>query len=402
MIDLWNSICQSTTSALASLGGGDSLRGLGLSVSWAGYTAFVFVVGRLSTRLKLSSLIDAVRIPGRLQSSRLTSDPAECDRLLAEIDDELASHSRSTRRLNEQLKSDDVEHIRESASDARAENTQFQQFLRDRCSQLEQHSALDDRRLPDFIASLDGHRQAAGELGDVLALIDDGGQVESAVSPLKDCIEKLLDDNKRLQKELELTRRTVAQQSQKLERAEEEARVDALTGLPNRRAFDEQVARLHALFSREQTPYVVALFDVDHFKSFNDTHGHETGDEVLKHVAESLLDTKRDSDHVARFGGEEFVLLIPRRSGHQAKFVVDRHRDHIRQSEIASGDKTLSVTVSAGVAEIRRGDTIRSVLARADRALYAAKDAGRNQTCLEDGGKIVYVDNLHSNAPATV
>ena len=101
-----------------------------------------------------------------------------------------------TCRLNEQLASDDHQRIRDCARDARAENSEFQQFLRECSSLLERYAGLDDRRLPDFIASLDGHRQSAGELGDVLALIDDGGQVESAVSPLKDCIEKLLDDNK--------------------------------------------------------------------------------------------------------------------------------------------------------------------------------------------------------------
>jgi diguanylate cyclase len=167
-----------------------------------------------------------------------------------------------------------------------------------------------------------------------------------------------------------------------------------LTGLPNRRAFDEKIEQLQSLFDRGNSPYVVALLDIDHFKSFNDEHGHAIGDRVLEFVADVLRGTQRWTDHVARFGGEEFVILLPRMTGHKAKFVVDRHRAKVENAALTIGRQNLSVTVSAGVAEVLPDDTVAKVLARADEALYAAKAAGRNQTCLEDDGKIANVDQL--------
>lgn len=401
--DFWEFISGTGQTIVTFVPGDGSPDTLRRAVSWIAYTAFVFCAGRLSTRMSLGSLLRSLCHPTDDRSSG-TSSPADarrdCDNLLAEIGAGLAVHSRSAKRLNEQIESNDHDLIRDCARETRSENVEFQEFLRDRCSQLEEHSAIDDRRLPRFIKSLSGHSQQASKLDDVLALLDDDDEIETALAPLRECIEQLIDDNRRLQGELDVTRQAVARQSQKLEQAEEEARIDALTALPNRRAFDEHINRLHALFRREEVTFVVALLDVDHFKAFNDTHGHETGDKVLQYVARSLQGTKRDTDHVARFGGEEFVILIPRRTGHQAKFVVDRHRAQIEQAVLTHDDGELSVTVSAGVAEIRRGDTVRSVLARADRALYAAKDAGRNQTCLEDGGKIVHLNDLRTKETA--
>ena len=167
-----------------------------------------------------------------------------------------------------------------------------------------------------------------------------------------------------------------------------------MTGLPNRRAFDEKIEELHALFGRGNSPYVVALLDIDHFKSFNDEHGHAVGDKVLGFVAEVLRGTQRWTDHVARYGGEEFVVLLPRMTGHKAKFVIDRQREKIEHAALMVERRNLGVTVSAGVAEVMPGETISQVLARADEALYAAKAAGRNQTCLEDDGTIVEVSQL--------
>ena len=227
----------------------------------------------------------------------------------------------------------------------------------------------------------------------MLAKFEDPTQIETAISPLRDCIRDLEDHNKRLQSELEKTRQAVAQQSQKLEQAQEEARVDALTGLPNRRAFDERMEDLHEEFIQDGTPYSVALFDVDHFKKFNDEHGHAVGDKVLEVVGEVLRRTQRGTYHVARYGGEEFVVLLQNIHGHQAKSVVDRHRIRVGKASLRVDGKDLSITISAGVAEVKLDESVADVLERADEALYAAKSAGRNQTCLDDGTQIVDIDN---------
>ena len=357
------------------------------------YTAAVFVFGYLTARARWAARLESQRASSS-QESDATNAALACDRILAEIRQEIDTHSDSTRRLDEQLDSSDRDLICDQAKVARTENSEFQQFLDDRCSQLELHSEQRGGTLKTFIKSIAGHRRRAGDLDTVLAKLEDRDQFESAISPLRECIRDLQDHNKRLQAELDQTRKAVAQQSQQLEQAQEEARVDALTGLPNRRAFDEKIEELHALFDRGNSPYAVALLDVDHFKSFNDQHGHAIGDKVLGFVADVLRGTQRWTDHVARYGGEEFVVLLPRMTGHKAKFVIDRHREKIEHAALTVDRQNLSVTVSAGVAEVLPGDTISKVLARADAALYAAKAAGRNQTCLEDNGTIVEVSQL--------
>ena len=370
-------------------------------IGLGGYTAAVFVFGYLTARARWAALLEAAN--GSSDAVKDAADfPVECDHLLMEIRQELDAHSDTAHQLNEQLNSSDHELIRGHAKAAREENQQFQEFLSDRCSQLERHSGNRGGTLKKFLQLLAGHRRRATELDGVLARFEDCEQLESAISPLRKCIQELQNDNRRLQAELDETRKAVALQSQKLEQAQAEARIDALTGLPNRRSFDERIDQFHALYDRGNSPYVVALLDIDHFKSINDEHGHGVGDKVLAFVADVLRSTQRWTDHVARFGGEEFVILLPRLNGHKAKFVVDRQRALIENATLALGGQKLSVTVSAGIAEVFPGDTIAAVLARADEALYAAKASGRNQTCLEDNGKIVHFNEFHSLEEASL
>lgn len=359
------------------------------------YTAAIFVFGYLTARARWAAKLESQR-DSPSQESDTTNAALACDRILAEIRQEIETHADSTRRLDEQLDTSDRDLICDKAKVARTENSEFQRFLDDRCSQLELHSEQRGGTLKTFIKSIAGHRRRADDLDVVLAKLEDRDQFESAISPLRECIRDLQHHNKRLQAELDQTRKAVAQQSQQLEQAQEEARVDALTGLPNRRAFDEKIEELHNLFDRGNSPYVVALLDIDHFKSFNDEHGHAVGDKVLGFVADVLRVTQRWTDHIARYGGEEFAVVLPRMTGHKAKFVIDRHREKIEHAALTVDRQNLGVTVSAGVAEVLPGETITRVLARADEALYAAKAAGRNQTCLEDNGAIVEVSQLRS------
>ncbi|MFT5091858.1 MAG: diguanylate cyclase (GGDEF)-like protein [Porticoccaceae bacterium] len=360
-------------------------------VGGAGYTAAVFAFGRLSSSFDWSTLFGTGSKKAVPQKSTKDSRGAAAG-LLSEIKQELDTHSASTRRLNEQLDSADHDLICDQAKATRTDNSEFQKFLDDRCSELER--LLDSRgSVKKLLGNLAGHRKRANELDGVLEKFEDPAQIESAISPLRDCIRDLEDHNKRLQNELEETRKAVAQQSQKLEQAKEEARVDALTGLPNRRAFDERIEQAHTAFTEEGTSYAVALLDVDHFKKFNDLHGHAVGDKVLEVVGEVLRRTQRGTDHVARYGGEEFVVLLERVPGHQATSVVDRQRERLGKSSLRVDGKDLSITVSAGVAEVQPGESMKSVLERADQALYAAKEAGRDQTCFDDGAQVVDIDN---------
>ena len=350
----------------------------------------VFVIGYMTARARWTGRLDSAGALS-IQNRQAANTALACDRILAEIRQKIDTHSDATVRLNEQIDSSDRDRICDQAKATRDENIEFQQFLDDRCSQLKLHLKTRGGTLKKFIESVAGHRRRASDLDVVLARFEDRDEFESAISPLRECIRDLQDHNKRLQVELDQTRKAVAQQSEQLEQAHEEARVDVLTALPNRRAFDEKIEELHSLFERGNSPYVVALLDIDHFKSFNDEHGHAVGDKVLGFVADVLRGTQRWTDHVARYGGEEFVILLPRMAGHKAKFAIDRQREKIEHAALTTDRQKLSVTVSAGVAEVLPGDTVSRVLARADEALYAAKSAGRNQTCLEDHGTIVRV-----------
>ena len=158
-------------------------------------------------------------------------------------------------------------------------------------------------------------------------------------------------------------------------RIERLASSDALTGLPNRRIFEESLERELARSRRTGEPVSLVVFDVDHFKKVNDTHGHHVGDEVLRHVGGALAGAIRASDLSARFGGEEFVALLPGCGADQAVVVGDT----IRRA-IAAGDPPVAVTASAGVATYPLdGADGAALFAAADRALYEAKRSGRDR-----------------------
>ncbi|WP_372015084.1 diguanylate cyclase [Pseudoxanthomonas sp. 10H] len=162
-----------------------------------------------------------------------------------------------------------------------------------------------------------------------------------------------------------------------------QAREDALTGLPNRRHFDEVLARDVALARRGGHPLCLALLDIDHFKRINDTWSHGVGDAVLREAAELLASQCRASDLLARLGGEEFALLLPGTLLEEAQLVCERMHAHFRDHRGWAAIDDLQVTFSGGVVAWRPGDTPESLLERADAALYRAKDGGRDR--LETG-----------------
>jgi len=161
---------------------------------------------------------------------------------------------------------------------------------------------------------------------------------------------------------------------------------DELTGLYNRRHLLEEMEReLHAAI-RYKVPFSLLLIDLDHFKAVNDTHGHAAGDAVLKHVAAILKDGARASDVVGRWGGEEFLVMLPHCNIDDTLRAANKWLKSVRSDSIPIGsDKAIYVTFSAGIAMLNDGDASGSIdavvddlLARADERLYAAKDAGRN------------------------
>jgi diguanylate cyclase (GGDEF)-like protein len=160
--------------------------------------------------------------------------------------------------------------------------------------------------------------------------------------------------------------------------AEIRAATDALTGLPNNRAVQDTVKRMVAQAARSVAPLSEALLDLDHFKRINDAYGHGRGDEVLAAVAATLRSSIRDSDFVGRYGGEEFILLLPDTGKEQAHIVAEKVRAAVAATTLSRIDHP--VTASLGVATVPEdaGDSD-ALIRAADRALYVAKGNGRNR-----------------------
>jgi two-component system cell cycle response regulator len=161
----------------------------------------------------------------------------------------------------------------------------------------------------------------------------------------------------------------------------EASRRDALTGLPNRRAFDEELAREVARAGRTGAPLALVVLDVDRFKAVNDGHGHPAGDAVLREVAARAAAAVRRGDLAARIGGEEFALLLPGADLAGAAELAGRVRAAVAGAPVPAGAGALAVTVSLGCAALAPGEPAEALLARADARLYEAKRTGRDRVC---------------------
>jgi diguanylate cyclase len=171
-----------------------------------------------------------------------------------------------------------------------------------------------------------------------------------------------------------------------LEQEKIRAVTDTLTGLPNREAYGERVHSEMLRWQRYQHPLSLAVLDIDYFKKVNDQYGHQMGDKVLKAVSTSVASRLREVDFMARFGGEEFVLLLPETAAEDAMSMLNKTRERLAKTHMRSkgddGEETkFTVTISIGIAEFKQGEIAEDVFERADKALYEAKENGRNR-CL--------------------
>lgn len=168
------------------------------------------------------------------------------------------------------------------------------------------------------------------------------------------------------------------------ERLERLATTDPLTGANNRRSFFEQGEKELHRARRHKRPLSLMMVDIDHFKRVNDTHGHAIGDEVLKRLVSKCNDTLRTQDILGRFGGEEFAAVLPEVGLASATKAAERLRRALEDLEVETSEGTLKFTVSIGVSECRYDDeSLETALARADKALYSAKESGRNRVVAE-------------------
>ncbi|MEH6557672.1 MAG: diguanylate cyclase [Oceanicoccus sp.] len=196
-------------------------------------------------------------------------------------------------------------------------------------------------------------------------------------SILSEQLDSLVSQIKNMEKDSALAEQRIDEQRQKALR-------DILTQLPNREAYQIRLEQEFERWQRYQRPLTMAICDIDHFKRVNDTYGHLAGDKVLRIIAKTLSTRLRKTDFIARFGGEEFILLLPETTAEQALTVVEGVREAIATCPFHFKEQPVSLTVSFGVAAFSEGDQAEQVFARADKALYGAKEQGRNQCILAD------------------
>ena len=267
------------------------------------------------------------------------------------------------------------------------------------------------RRLRDFaeqlgrlvsgvVQDVDQHRMRIKQVSRKLASSPQEGEGHLTEFVLK-TVAQIVQINERLQARLYTAEERLQLQTRQVESGLVEARTDPLTALPNRRAFDDEMVRRLAEWQRKKNTFCLIMVDIDHFKELNDRHGHPAGDLVLRGVAEVLERTLREMDMVARVGGEEFAIMLPSTTLHDAQRAVERIRTAVATEEFFAEETQLHLTVSLGLATVETGDDSISVVKRADEALYHAKDAGRNCGFLHNGRSCRMIDLSHRETDQT-
>lgn len=195
----------------------------------------------------------------------------------------------------------------------------------------------------------------------------------------------ILRANEQLQEKLAVAEVMIQRQEEELKTSLAAARTDALTGVSNRRAFDDELGRRIAEWTRRHTLFSLVMLDVDHFKKFNDQYGHQAGDEVLRGVARTLKQTMREMDFVGRYGGEEFAAILPVTNQKEAVIAAQRIRSAVEAATFTHEGIEFHVTCSLGVAQVIAANTPADMIKRADAALYLSKASGRNCVHYHDG-----------------
>lgn len=213
------------------------------------------------------------------------------------------------------------------------------------------------------------------------------GQVDSNASPalaeaqriLIGEIDRVIKSNAKLQFELDNANKAVDEQRQQIEELRVQARIDALTKIPNRAAFDERLAEYMGLLDRGKISFCLLLLDIDFFKEVNDKYGHLNGDRILRGIARRIGASIRTNDFAARYGGEEFAVILPATDVNEAAIVADRVRADISKTNFRMDDVNVKVTISGGLIQSRHDMSAEDIIAEADHALYQAKNTGRNR-----------------------
>ena len=207
-------------------------------------------------------------------------------------------------------------------------------------------------------------------------------QLKEVITQVKTNTQQVITRNQSLEVVLEESASEIEKLRKDLAKARKESLTDSLTGLANRKAFDSEINRILDESKKEKQSFSVLMLDIDHFKSFNDSFGHQVGDQVLRLVAKCLTDGIKGKDIAARYGGEEFVIILPDTELASGVAVANNLRKIVANKDVvnrSTGQRLARITMSVGVAQFSGVENVEELISRADAALYTAKHNGRNQ-----------------------
>ena len=240
----------------------------------------------------------------------------------------------------------------------------------------------------EFGADVQRYDKAVSDANAGMTIAGTLENIRAIIASLASETARMVRKNQGMRRRLDDMATRVEKLRSELKLARRQAETDPLTGLPNRRRFDQGMREAASRTKEAGTELVVMMVDIDHFKKFNDTHGHVFGDQVLKLIGRVLSDQVRPGDLAARFGGEEFAVILSNASIRDGKDVAERILRAVAGRELvnrSTGTRVGAVTLSIGLTDYVRGEAIGEVLRRADEALYEAKAAGRNRAIARFG-----------------
>ena len=210
-------------------------------------------------------------------------------------------------------------------------------------------------------------------------------RLKAVVSRVAQETKMITEQNARLQTQLSQSTQQLSELRYNLDKVRQESLIDPLTEVGNRKSFDDQISRLMADALDNKTALCLLMIDIDFFKKFNDSYGHLVGDQVLKLVGKTLLESVKGRDFVARYGGEEFAVLLPQTMLDAAVFVADQLRKTVGGKKItrkSTSESLGAITLSVGVSQWAPGEPVAEFIDRADQGLYQAKQTGRNRVAV--------------------
>lgn len=247
--------------------------------------------------------------------------------------------------------------------------------------------------IEEIINMLQSAGQMTGQYGksldkvsEELGEVNNPTQLKGIIETLVAATTEMASNSRELEQQLENSRSQISELSNSLEAIRAESMTDQLTGIPNRKHFDQTLYEEMSKAAAENEPLCLMLGDIDHFKKFNDTYGHQTGDQVLRLVAHTLKSNVKGRDLAARYGGEEFGVILPATGIANAITVGEKIRRAVMNKELVKKSTNTSlgrVTLSLGISLFRPGEPVEDFINRADACLYSAKAAGRNQVKCE-------------------